>query len=67
MPITFEVKTKVKRKKPTKRKIYHFKRANWEALKEDLCTVNWDTMLNSTEPDLAWSKFKTNLFITKNV
>ena len=65
-PITFEVKTKVKRKKPTKRKIYNFKRANWEALNDDLCNVNWDAMLNSAEPDLAWSNFKGSLFYHVN-
>lgn len=61
-PINFEIKTNVKRKKPTKRKIYNFKRADWDALNNDLCNVNWDAMLASAEPELAWSKFKHNLF-----
>ena len=60
--IAFDVKTKVKRKKSIKRKIYNFKKANWEALNNDICHTNWDAMLDSTEPELAWSKFKSKLF-----
>ena len=60
-PITFEIKTKIKHLKGTKRKCYNFKRANWEALNRDLCDVNWNALLNSAEPDLAWSRFKTEL------
>ena len=68
-PVTFEIKTKVKHKKPTKRKCYNFKRANWEALNENLCNVNWDALLDSTESDLAWSNFKHTLFhhVGKNI
>ena len=61
-PITFEVKTKVKRKKPTKRKCYNFKRANWEALNIDLQNVSWDAMLDQVEPEIAWTRFKVKLF-----
>ena len=61
-PITFQVKTKIKRKKPSKRKILNFKRANWDALNSDICQTDWNAMLDCTEPDLAWSRFKTNLF-----
>ena len=61
-PVTFEVKTKVKHIKGAKRKCYNFKRANWEALNSDLCRVNWNAMLDSAEPDIAWSRFKTTLF-----
>jgi len=61
-PITFEVKTKIKRKKPIKRKCYNFKRANWEALNAELSQVNWDAMLGGAEPEIAWSRFKDKLF-----
>ena len=61
-PITFEIKTKIKRKKPTKRRCYNFKRADWDSLNEDLVNINWDAMLDSTEPELAWLLFKTKLF-----
>ena len=61
-PITFELKTKIKHKKPTKRRCYNFKRADWEALNGDFCDINWDALLSSTEPDIAWSRFKTTIF-----
>ncbi len=61
-PITFEVTTKVKHAKSTKRKCYNFKRANWEALNNDLCRVNWNDLLDSTEPEIAWKNFKAELF-----
>ena len=60
--ITFDVKTKVKRKKPIKRKCYNFKRANWESLNADLRGVNWDALLDRVEPDIAWNRFKIQLF-----
>ena len=61
-PITFDVKTKVKRKKSAKRKCYNFKRANWEALNKDIRGVNWDALLDRVEPDIAWECFKKQLF-----
>ena len=61
-PVTFNVKTKIKRKKPTKRKCYNFKRADWDSLNQDLGNVNWDAILDSANLETAWSSFKTNLF-----
>ena len=61
-PISFKVKTKIKFKKPVKRKIYNFKRANWEELNTELCRVNWTALLDCIEPEIAWSNFKTVLF-----
>ena len=45
-----------------KRKIYNFKRANWDAFNGDLLSVNWDAILDRTEPDIAWRNFKYVLF-----
>ena len=59
--ISFKCKANVKLKKPPKRKIYNFKRANWDALNRDLCQVNWNAKLDSTEPELAWASFKSTL------
>ena len=61
-PITFEVKTKIKRKKPIKRKCYNFKRADWEALNIDLKQVDWDSLLDHVSPEISWGRFKTKLF-----
>ena len=61
-PITFAVKSNIKRKKATKHKIYNFKRADWDGLNNDLCNSNWNAMLDCTEPELAWFRFKSVLF-----
>ena len=66
-PITFQVKVKVnKRKKPIRREILNFKRADWDALNNDLCSTDWNAILDRTEPELAWSKFKSKLFYHVN-
>jgi endonuclease/exonuclease/phosphatase family metal-dependent hydrolase len=65
--ITFEIKTKVRHIKATKRKCYNFKRANWEALNNDLCRVDWNNLLDSGEPDVAWGRFKAELFRNVNM
>ena len=49
-----------------KRKIYNFKRANWDVLNKDLCRVNWNAILDRTEPELAWARFKSILFSLVN-
>ncbi len=61
-PIFFDIKTNIKLKSGPKRKIYNFKRANWDALNHDLCHKNWDNLLDRTEPELACSIFKNILF-----
>ena len=61
-PIRFNVKMKVGKNKPIKRTSYNFKTANWDGLNFDLCHTNWNAMLDCTEPELAWRKFKSRLF-----
>ena len=65
-PIIFDVKAKSDFKKPPKRKIYNFKRADWDALNRDLQNVSWSGMLDCIEPDLAWASFKSTLFSLVN-
>ena len=60
-PITFEITTRLKRIKPIKRKRLNFKRANWDALNNDLCQVEWNAILDCMEPEIAWSRFKSEL------
>ena len=45
-----------------KRKILNFKKANWEALNNELCNIHWDAILDCMEPELAWLAFKHTLF-----
>ena len=66
-PIKFEIKSNIKRKRATKRKCFNFKRAKWDALNTDLRHTDWNTMLNCTEPEFAWIKFKTKLFELVNI
>ena len=54
-PITFDLKINIKLKKSIKRKIYNFKRANWDALNHELRHVEWDAMLDGVETELGWS------------
>ena len=61
-PLEFNIGLRVGRTKAVKRVCYNFKTANWDGLNYDLCHTNWDAMLNSEEPDLAWLGFKTRLF-----
>ncbi len=61
-PITFKVKVNLQHKKMPKRKIFNFKRANWDGLNRDLCGVNWDAELDSTEPEIAWRNLKNKIF-----
>ena len=60
--LTFEVRSNVKRNKVPKRKILNFKKANWEALNNELGNIQWDSMLDCTEPELALLAFKHTLF-----
>ena len=61
-PISFSVKVNTKNKKFPKRKIYNFKKANWDQLNEDLGRVPWHALVDRTEPNIAWLNFKTVLF-----
>ena len=68
-PITFEVNSHVKYKKPPKRKILNFKKANWQALNKDLTNVDWTNLIDCAEPELSWRCFKSILFrlISKHI
>ena len=61
-PINFKINIKVNRKKPTKRFCYNFKNVDWVRLNHELRHTNWDDLLNGTEPEIGWRKFKAKLF-----
>ena len=67
--ITFNISVKSKRLKDTKRKIYNYKRANWEALNHDLRHVQWNALLSRCDAHEAWFRFKTTfqLYIDKHI
>ena len=49
-----------------KRKVYNFKKANWQGLNQTLEKVPWDQVLNNREPEYAWKNFKSILFYLVN-
>ena len=65
-PITFSVACKVNHLRPPKRKIYNFKRANWDQLNRDIGCIDWMQTIDGLEPEIAWIKFKEILFLLVN-
>ena len=65
-PITFSVACKINRLKPPKRKIYNFKRANWDQLNRDIGCIDWHQTVDGLEPEIAWKRFKDIFFVLIN-
>ena len=65
--ITFDIKMKFKNK-VEKRKIFNYKKANWQNLNNDLKHVRWDQELNY-DPETSWFRFKRilNHFMKKHI
>ena len=61
-PISFNLKSTFARKKSNKRKVYNFKRANWDLINRELCSTDWK-FLNYLDPDSAWKILKERLFL----
>lgn len=57
-PISFSIKANMRRKKPPKREIYNFKRANWDAINNELRLTDWNSKLCSRDVERAWHSFK---------
>ena len=60
--IKFNVKLDCKRLKPTKRKIYNFKKADFKSINSELLNVPWEHLLNDCDPDAALEKFESVVF-----
>ena len=56
-PVTFSIKSSFSRKKTPKRKIYNFKKANWDMINRELCSIDWK-VLECLDPDLSWKLVK---------
>jgi len=50
-PIFFKLKLNASRKKPCKRKIYNFKRADWPKLNDELSSKDWDHLFRNRSAD----------------
>ena len=59
--INFKVKLFCKRLKGQKRKVYNFKKADWESLNFDLRHVQWDNHLKFCDATTAWNRLKSIL------
>ena len=63
--ITFNIKMKF-RTKVGKRKIFNYKKADWQNLNKDLKSVKWDQHLNC-DAELGWLRFKNILSHFMNI
>ena len=61
-PIHFKVKIATKIRNQVKRKIWNFKKANWDRLNQDLLRIPWGHIIDSRDCESAWRNFKTVLF-----
>ena len=59
--ITFDIKIKCSRRSMPKRKMYNFNRADWPKIKSYLDSVDWESELDTKEPDISWMNFKSIL------
>ena len=60
-PVSFCIKSNVRRKKAPKREIFNYKRANWNELNNELRFTNWNNLLSGNDVETAWRTFKTHL------
>ena len=63
--ITFSLTTRV-RIEVKKRKIFDFKRANWEGMIADLDALDWNTAFNDLTANEAWIVFRDSLYVIAN-
>ena len=59
--ISFNIDMEVKHKVLPKRKTYNYRKANWIDMNNDLRHVNWDRVIDFSDPFVAWVRFKTIL------
>ena len=59
--IDFLLDINISRKKPQKRKIFNFKKANWGKLNDSLRYVKWNLLLKHCDANTAWLRFKSKL------
>ena len=64
--LKFNMMLNTVKKKPAKRSIYNFKRANWEVLNSDFNNVNWHSLLACNNIDEALDKFESTFFTIRN-
>ena len=62
--LSFELHSYVPKKKYPKSKIFNYKKADWDALKEELNTVGWRSLFQGKDIITCWNLFKSKLDIS---
>ena len=62
--ISCNINIKPKRIKIKKRKLYNFKKANWQELNDELRHIDWNSLLGYSDITTAWLRFKSTLLNT---
>ena len=61
--VLFKLKIWVPRKKVPRVRIFNYKKANWDALNKELCSINWKTLFGNYNVLSCWNTFKSKLDI----
>ena len=56
--ITFDVNLRIKYSKIPKRRMYNYRKANWDGLNSALRLINWNHIIGSCDPHIAWPRFR---------
>ena len=56
--ISLKIEFPIVRIKGPKKKVYDYKKANWKNLNFNLKQLNWDNLIGSLDPHIAWPRFK---------
>ena len=57
--VTFTLHSRPSIAKPSKRKIYQYKRADWNLLRSDMSHMPLDIVINEEDVDESWTNWKT--------
>ena len=57
--ISLNIEFPIIRKKGPKKKVYDYKKANWRDLNFELKQLDWDSLIGSVHPHVAWPCFKS--------
>ena len=60
---TFKISKNVPRKKPAKKKIFNYRKANWDGLNHELHNTDWYIIFQHKSIYAAWDAFKSKLDI----
>ena len=62
--VAFKIAKRIKNKKPTRNKIFNYKRADWAGMNNEIRSTDWAHILDNHSTIVAWNVFKSKLDIT---